>query len=68
MKSTCFVKTKTFPSGRKIGPREINFLFREVLEGGVLEIVCGLPTVIALFQVKRAFTRWTVSGSSHMFN
>jgi len=68
MKSTCFVKTETFLSGRKIASRGRNFIFGEVLEGGILEIVYVLPTVIVLFQVKRASTRWTVSGNSHMFN
>ena len=41
MKSTCFVKTKTFLSGRKITPRGRNFILEEVLEDGSLEIVCG---------------------------
>lgn len=62
------MKTKTFLSGRKIAPRGRNFIFTEVLEGGILEIVYGLPTVTVLFQVKRASTRWIVSGNSHMFN
>lgn len=68
MKSTHFVKTKTFLSGRKIAPRGRNFILEEVLEDGILEIVCGWPAGIAFFQVKRASSRWTVSGNGHMFN
>lgn len=57
-----------FLSGRK-WPQEEEILFSvEVSEDGILEIVRGLPTVIALSQVKRARARWTISGNSHMFN
>lgn len=68
MKFTCFVKTKTFLSDTKIAHRGKIFIFGEVLEGGILEIVYGLSTMIVLSQVKRASSRWTVSGNSHMFN
>lgn len=69
MKSSCFVKTKTFLSGRKIAPGGRNFIFGGSVGGWYFRdnvLVANHDCIF--FQVKRASTQWTVSGNGHMFN
>lgn len=69
MKSSCFVKTKTFLIGRKIAPGGRNFIFGESVGGWYFRdnmLVANRDCIF--FPGKRASTRWTVSENGHMFN